>query len=65
MIIKNNYFVYHKLIYIYIYIRGLKNEDISYFIKKVIFTLHPSFPNSKRSIYVNIYLLIFIKKCSY
>jgi YEATS domain-containing protein 4 len=30
------------------YVRGLKNEDISYYIKRVIFTLHPSFPNSKR-----------------
>lgn len=30
------------------YVRGINNEDISYYIKKVIFTLHPSFPNPKR-----------------
>lgn len=30
------------------HVRGLYNEDISYMIKKVIFTLHPSFENPKR-----------------
>jgi YEATS domain-containing protein 4 len=30
------------------YIRGYENEDISYYIKKVVFNLHPSFPNPKR-----------------
>jgi len=32
------------------YIRGLINEDISYYIKKVVFTLHNSFANPKRVI---------------
>jgi YEATS domain-containing protein 4 len=32
------------------YIRGVNGEDISYFIKKVVFSLHPSFPNPKRGI---------------
>jgi len=32
------------------YIRGLQGENLTYFIKKVVFTLHPSFPNSKRVI---------------
>jgi len=31
-------------------LKGLYNEDISYFIKKVVFTLHPSFANPKRVI---------------
>jgi len=30
------------------YVRGAYNEDISYFVKKVIFLLHPSFNNPKR-----------------
>jgi transcription initiation factor IIF auxiliary subunit len=30
------------------YVRGPHNEDLSYFIKKVVFTLHPSFPNPVR-----------------
>lgn len=30
------------------YVRGVQNEDLSYMIKKVIFSLHPSFPNPKR-----------------
>jgi hypothetical protein len=30
------------------YIRGVKGEDISYFVKKVVFNLHPSFPNPKK-----------------
>lgn len=31
------------------YIRGVNNEDLSYFIRKVVFTLHPSFKNPIRS----------------
>ena len=27
------------------YVRGLNNEDLSYFVKKVVFQLHPSFPD--------------------
>eukprot|EP01098_Paradermamoeba_levis_P000766 TRINITY_DN10895_c0_g1_i1.p1 TRINITY_DN10895_c0_g1~~TRINITY_DN10895_c0_g1_i1.p1 ORF type:complete len:227 (-),score=63.56 TRINITY_DN10895_c0_g1_i1:20-673(-) len=30
------------------FVRGPKNEDYSSFIKKVVFSLHPSFPNPKR-----------------
>jgi len=30
------------------YLRGPNNEDLSYFIKKVVFQLHPSFKNPKR-----------------
>eukprot|EP00743_Colponemidia_sp_Colp-15_P008353 GILK01009072.1.p1 GENE.GILK01009072.1~~GILK01009072.1.p1 ORF type:complete len:225 (+),score=18.44 GILK01009072.1:28-675(+) len=33
-----------------VYVRGVYGEDISYFIKKVVFTLHPSFTNHVRSI---------------
>jgi YEATS domain-containing protein 4 len=33
-----------------VYVRGLENEDISYFVKKVIFTLHPSFENQHREV---------------
>jgi len=32
------------------YLRGPNNEDLSYFIKKVVFQLHPSFKNSKRAV---------------
>eukprot|EP00347_Sterkiella_histriomuscorum_P000903 403374081 len=32
------------------YVRGLNEEDISYFIKKVQFSLHPSFPEPVRTI---------------
>lgn len=32
------------------YLRGPNNEDLSYFIKKVVFQLHPSFKNSKRGL---------------
>jgi len=31
------------------YVRGVNNEDLSYFIKKVVFTLHPSFKIPVRS----------------
>lgn len=31
-----------------VYVRGLNNEDISYFVKEVVFTLHSSFPNNVR-----------------
>jgi len=31
-----------------VYVRGLNNEDISYFIKEVVFTLHESFENHVR-----------------
>ena len=31
------------------FVRGKNNEDISCFIKKVVFNLHPSFENPKRS----------------
>jgi YEATS domain-containing protein 4 len=30
------------------YVRGPNNQDLSYFIKKVVFSLHPSFPNPVR-----------------
>ena len=30
------------------YVRGVNNEDLSFVIDKVIFTLHPSFPNPIR-----------------
>ncbi len=36
------------------YVRGYNNEDVSYYIQKVVFTLHPSFINPKRGL---IYLL--------
>ncbi len=32
-----------------VYLRGLDNEDLSYFIKKVVFTLHQSFNEPARS----------------
>jgi YEATS domain-containing protein 4 len=31
-----------------VYVRGLNNEDISYFVKEVVFTLHSSFENNVR-----------------
>src|SRR5436309_2736818 len=31
-----------------VYVRGVNNEDISYFIKEVVFTLHTSFTNHNR-----------------
>ncbi len=31
-----------------VYVRGVYNEDISYFVKKVVFVLHDSFPNPTR-----------------
>eukprot|EP00002_Diphylleia_rotans_P020773 TRINITY_DN4034_c0_g3_i1.p1 TRINITY_DN4034_c0_g3~~TRINITY_DN4034_c0_g3_i1.p1 ORF type:complete len:397 (+),score=100.44 TRINITY_DN4034_c0_g3_i1:54-1244(+) len=33
-----------------VYVRGVANEDISFFIRKVKFNLHPSFPNPSRVI---------------
>ena len=30
--------------------RGANNEDISYFVKSVVFTLHPTFENNVRTI---------------
>ena len=33
-----------------VYVRGNKNEDISYFVKEVIFTLHSTFENNVRTI---------------
>lgn len=33
-----------------VYIRGLEDEDLSYLIHRVVFVLHPSFPNSSRTI---------------
>ncbi len=33
-----------------VYVRGLNNEDISYFVKEVVFTLHSSFTNHVRTI---------------
>lgn len=33
------------------YVRGLQNEDLSYIIEKVVFTLHPSFPDNVREVY--------------
>ena len=33
------------------FVRGPNNEDISYFIKKVVFTLHPSFQNPVRGVF--------------
>jgi transcription initiation factor IIF auxiliary subunit len=33
-----------------VYVRGVKNEDISYFIKEVDFTLHASFENNVRKV---------------
>jgi len=33
------------------YVRGVNGEDISYFIDKVVFHLHPSFKNPIRSIF--------------
>jgi YEATS family len=33
-----------------VYVRGLNNEDISYFIKEVVFTLHATFENNVRTI---------------
>ena len=38
------------------YVRGVNNEDLSYFIKKVVFTLHPSFKIPIRSRYFEIFL---------
>jgi YEATS domain-containing protein 4 len=32
------------------YIRGPNNEDLTYFIKKVVFKLHESFKNPKRGL---------------
>jgi len=34
-----------------VYVRGLKNEDLSYFIKCVVFQIHEDFPNPRREIY--------------
>jgi YEATS domain-containing protein 4 len=33
-----------------VYVRGVHNEDISYFIKEVTFTLHPSFTDNVRKV---------------
>jgi YEATS domain-containing protein 4 len=33
------------------YIRGPNNEDLTYFIKRVVFKLHESFKNPKRGLY--------------
>ena len=33
-----------------VYVRGLNSEDISYFVKEVVFTLHSSFENHNRSV---------------
>merc|ERR1719499_2337651 len=33
-----------------IYVRGLKNEDLGYFIKSVIFRIHEDFSNPRREI---------------
>jgi YEATS domain-containing protein 4 len=30
------------------FVRGINNQDISHFISKVVFTLHPSFKNNIR-----------------
>lgn len=32
------------------YVRGVNNEDISYFVRKVVFTLHPTFVNNVRTV---------------
>jgi len=34
-----------------VYVRGLKNEDLSYFIKCVVFQIHEDFPNPRREIF--------------
>lgn len=36
------------------YVRGAQNEDLSYFIEKVIFVLHSSFDNTNRGKIYNI-----------
>lgn len=41
------------------YVRGLNNEDISYWIKKVVFTLHPSFAQPKISMNYFFYFILF------
>jgi len=33
-----------------VYVRGINNEDISYFVKEVVFTLHATFENNVRTI---------------
>ncbi len=33
-----------------VYVRGINNEDISYFVKEVVFTLHATFDNNVRTI---------------
>lgn len=33
-----------------VYVRGINNEDISYFVKEVVFTLHATFENNVRSV---------------
>jgi len=40
-----------------VFVRGANNEDVSYFIKKVVFKLHESFANPNRSKSDRIFLL--------
>jgi YEATS domain-containing protein 4 len=35
-----------------LYLRGYNNEDISYYVKKVVFKLHESFVNPNRSTFI-------------
>ncbi|BDA40670.1 Protein AF-9 homolog [Coccomyxa sp. Obi] len=37
----------------YLYVRGLNGEDIGHIIKKVVFNLHPTFPNPTREVTVH------------